>query len=470
MTSIFWFRQDLRLADNAAWSAACARGPVVPVYILDETNSPRLGAASRWWLHHSLAALAQSLGGLVLRRGDAHAELDALLKEVRADAVFWSRVYEPGAIARDASIKAALKARGVDVQSFNTALMHEPATLKTGAGEPYKVFTPFWRAVQRTPLAAPSPAPKHELAAPPKSDALEDWRLLPRQPNWAAAWPTFWSPGERGAQHRLDDFVEGALRGYSAKRDRPDLAHTSRLSPHLHFGEISPRQISAVAHRALAVGDASQADVDTLLKELGWRDFSAHLLFHFPALPERNWRPSFDAYPWRNNSAECEAWKRGRTGYPYIDAGMRELWATGWMHNRVRMGVASFLVKHLRIDWREGAAWFWDTLVDADLANNSASWQWVAGSGADAAPYFRVFNPIEQGRKFDPDGAYVRQWIPELARLPPRYIHSPFEAPADVLEAAGVRLGETYPAPIVDHASARTAALAGYEATKRASD
>jgi deoxyribodipyrimidine photo-lyase len=291
---------------------------------------------------------------------------------------------------------------------------------------------------------------------------LDDWGLLPRNPDWANTWRNWWRPGETGALARFDEFVAADLAGYAHLRDRPDLAASSCLSPHLHLGEISPRQIWA----RLSVEQhepARRAGIDKFLSEVGWREFAYHLLYHFPKLPDANWRNAFDAYPWVDRKADLEAWRRGRTGYPFVDAGMRELWHTGWMHNRVRMVAASFLVKHLRIDWRLGEAWFWDTLVDADLANNAAGWQWVAGSGADAAPYFRIFNPITQGRKFDPEGDYVRRWCPELAQLPPEYIHAPFSAPVDVLRRCGIRLGTTYPYPIVVHDEARRAALAGYE-------
>jgi len=466
-TSLVWFRQDLRLADNPALAAACARGAVVAIYILDEASEGvrPLGGASRWWLHHSLAALDRALGGkLVLRRGDPARVLDELIAETGADAVFWNRLYDAASVARDASIKAALRGKGVEVRSFNASLLFEPWEIKTGADAPYKVFTPFWRAAYQRGAAPPASAPKGLKVGAARTEGLNDWALTPSTPDWAADWRRYWTPGEAGARARLDAFLSGAIKGYAEARDYPARDATSRLSPHLHWGEISPRRIWAALHHA----NAPARDAEAFQRELGWREFSYHLLHQFPDLPTRNWKSAFDAYPWRTSAADVRAWRRGRTGYPYIDAGLRELWATGYMHNRVRMAVASFLIKHLRIDWRVGEAWFWDTLVDADAANNAASWQWVAGSGADAAPYFRIFNPVEQGRKFDADGAYVRRWIPELKLLPVRFVHVPFEAPSAVLAQAGVRLGETYPRPIVDHAEARAAALAGYERVKSA--
>ena len=471
MTTIIWFRQDLRTADNPALSQAVAGGPVVPVFILDETQGGGrpLGGASRWWLHHSLSALSDALGGLVLLRGDPAKVLPDLARRTGATSVVWNRCYEPSAVARDTRLKAELAAGGLAVASFNASLLNEPWTVTTQDGGPFKVFTPFWRACRRLPVEPPTPAARVKLAKLPKGlgERLADWRLLPTKPNWAKGFESAWTPGEAGARHRLDGFLADGLRGYAELRDRPDRQNVSRLSPHLHFGEISPRQIFAALSMHMADGGLSR-DGEKFLAELGWREFSYHLLFHFPTLAERNWKPAFDAYPWSSDQKHLSAWQRGRTGYPIVDPGMRELWATGYMHNRVRMIVASFLVKHLRIDWRQGETWFWDTLVDADLANNAASWQWVTGSGADAAPYFRIFNPITQGRKFDPDGIYVRRWCPELAGLPNDVIHAPFEAGPALLASAGITLGKTYPLPIVDHARAREAALAGYDAVKQA--
>lgn len=469
---IVWFRQDLRLTDNPALRAVGDR-PVVALYILDEASSGRWmpGGASRWWLHHALEALAAALGRLgiplLLRRGESAAVLDAVLAETGAEAVHWNRCYEPAAIARDTRIKAALEARGRAARSFNAALLFEPWTVATQAGQPFKVYSPFARACLSMPEPPrPDAAPSHLRAAPrlPTSDRLADWDLRPNAPDWAVGLRESWRPGEAGARQRLDRFLAGPIAGYAGARDRPDLEATSRLSPHLHWGEISPREVWHAARTRLG----PTKDAERFIAELLWREFSHHLLYHWPDLPERNWRRDFDAFPWRDDPKALAAWQRGRTGYPIVDAGLRELWRTGWMHNRVRMIVGSFLVKHLLLPWQAGEAWFWDTLVDADLANNAASWQWIAGCGADAAPYFRVFNPILQGEKFDPDGAYVKRWIPALARLPAAVVHRPWAADRATLAAAGVELGRDYPRPIVDHGEARVRALAAFSSLRRA--
>lgn len=467
MTTLLWFRQDLRLRDNPALAAAVARGRVVPVFILDDTDTRwRPGSAGLWWLHHSLTALRQELGALSLYRGDPKTILPKLVSDAKASAVLWNRCYEPHAIKRDTTIKERLKKDGVVVESFNAALLNEPWDIQTGGGGPYKVFTPYWRAAQARGFAAPMAKPKtidaHRLAS---SEKLEDWNLLPTKPNWAKGFSEQWTPGEQGALDRFEQFIAESLASYGELRDRPDKPATSRLSPHLHFGEISPRQI--YARLATHQDDKSKSvGIAKFMSEIGWREFAHHLLYHFPTLPDENWRAAFDAYPWRTSARDLKAWQRGMTGYPLVDAGMRELWATGFMHNRVRMIAASFLIKHLRLDWRLGEQWFWDTLVDADLANNAAGWQWVAGSGADASPYFRIFNPMAQGEKFDPNGDYVRRWCPELAKLPHKFIHAPFKADDETLKNAGVVLGKTYPKPIVDHDGARKAALDGYKAVK----
>jgi deoxyribodipyrimidine photo-lyase len=467
MTTIVWFRQDLRVGDNPALAAAAKRGPVVPLFVLDEDGRRPLGAASRWWLHHSLAALGDSLNGLVLRRGDAAKILPEVAKAAGADTVTWNRCHEPDAIARDEAVVDALRQAGVAVQGFNGNLLHEPSEVKTQTGGPFKVYTPFWRACRARHVPPPQRAAKlHVQIKGIDSDTLHSWALLPKKPNWATGWDTYWTPGEDGAQARLDAFLRADLKDYATARDRMAGRNTSLLSPHLHFGEVSSRQVFA---RVVFAGDKpgqSQAAAK-FEAELGWREFCAHLVYHFPTIPTENWREEFDTFEWRRSAADLRAWQRGETGYPMVDAGMRELWQTGWMHNRVRMIVASFLVKHLRIHWREGEAWFWDTLVDADLANNAGNWQWVAGSGADASPYFRIFNPMVQGAKFDPEGEYVRRWCPELKKLPDKFIHAPFEADADVLAQAGVKLGRDYPKPIVDHAEARNAALAAYRKITR---
>ncbi len=462
---IMWFRQDLRLSDNPALTAAAKAGPVIPVFILDDEacGQWKPGGASRWWLHHSLTALASSLAErgmpLVLRRGRAAEILDDLIAETGARAVYWNRLYEPFAVARDAAIKSSLEQRNIEAKSFNSALLAEPWTVKTGSDGPFKVFTPFWRAaLQIAESSTPTPAPPRLVPpnAIPSGDKLDAWRLTPANPDWAAGFRAVWTPGEVGAHERLRAFVDGTLRRYADGRDRPDQENTSRLSPHLHFGEISPHQIRQAVESANERAPHAERNAEKFLAELGWREFAHHLLFHFPTLPERNFRPAFDRFPWRRDDKAFAAWTRGRTGYPIVDAGMRELWATGYMHNRVRMVAASFLVKHLMIPWQQGAAWFWDTLVDADLANNSASWQWVAGCGADAAPYFRIFNPVLQGEKFDPDGAYVRRWVPELKDCDPRAIHRPWQAS----NFASL----SYQKPIVDHGRARTRALDAFHA------
>ncbi len=474
---IVWFRQDLRLDDNPALMAAAQTGaPVLPLYILDDDTpgSWAMGGASRWWLHHSLTALEASLKKLglplILRHGPAAEMLDKVIAESGADIVLWNRCYEPFAIKRDAAIKSALKAAGNTVETFNASLLCEPWTVKTRAGEPFKVFTPFWRACQDAglPIETQTPPKKIAAAKPVASDVLASWKLLPTKPNWAKSFAPEWTPGEAGAKERLADFIDEALGDYADGRDRPDLTATSRLSPHLHFGEIGPRQGVGAIRAAADRKPGLDAQAAKSLAEIGWREFSYHLLHQFPGLPSDNFRAEFDAMPWLKNAAGLKAWQRGQTGIPIVDAGMRQLWQTGWMHNRVRMVVASFLVKHLMIDWRHGAAWFWDTLVDADLANNSASWQWVAGCGADAAPYFRVLNPILQGEKFDPNGAYVRQFVPELAKLPDKWMNKPWEAPDDVLRAAGITLGRTYPEPVIDLQRGRERALAAFAAIRKA--
>lgn len=477
--SLVWFRLDLRIADNPALQAAAERGgPVVPLFVLDDAEAGAwgFGGAQRWWLHHSLAALAADLGRrglrLVLRRGRATEILPELARAAGAGAVYWNRCYEPWRIARDRALKQALAGDGLEVESFNAALLHEPWTVETKQGGPYAVYTPFWRALQQRPVADPLPAPGPMTGLEGiEGDALDDWNLLPRRPDWAGGLREAWTPGEAAAQARLGAFLQHALADYAAERDRPDLDSTSRLSPHLHFGEIGPRQVWAAVQAFLERrgGPAGQADgsVRKFLAELGWREFSHHLLYHHPALPEAPWRRQFRSFPWSDDEAAFRAWCRGRTGYPIVDAGMRQLRHEGWLHNRVRMIVASFLVKDLLVPWQRGEAWFRDTLVDADLANNAASWQWVAGCGADAAPYFRIFNPVLQGEKFDPHGDYLRRWLPELCALPERWLHKPWEAPEPVLRAAGLRLGRDYPEPMVDHRRARERALAAFEAVKQ---
>ncbi len=477
--TLVWLRQDLRLRDHAAFAAAVARGgAILPVFILDEAGEGDwpMGAASRWWLHHSLTRLDEALrqrgGRLILRRGESGAVLRELIAQTGATAVYWSRRYEPAVIARDAEIKRQLSEAGVEVRSFNAALLHEPHTVKNKQGKPFQVFTPYWRhclELAKPAVGAGAPEKWSEPETWPESLAVEELALLPRL-DWADGFAERWTPGEVGASQALQHFLREAVHDYDGERDFPSVGGTSRLSPHLHWGEISPAQILAgVADlgRERGLFPASKG-AQVFLSEVGWREFAYHLLFHFPATPTEPLREEFSRFPWRDDADGhlLRSWQRGLTGYPIVDAGMRELWATGWMHNRVRMVVASFLVKHLRLPWQRGAAWFWDTLVDADLAANTLGWQWSAGCGADAAPYFRVFAPVLQGVKFDGEGDYVRRWVPELRGLPNAHLHAPWEAPAEVLERAGVVLGETYPRPLVDHKAARDAALAAYQSLK----
>ena len=479
--TIVWFRQDLRLQDNPALLAAVQRGAVLPVFIHDEVGEGKwpMGGASRWWLHHSLAALDEALrergSRLVFARGESGAVLRELIKQSVADAVYWNRRYEPAVIARDAAIKTELAGTGVEVRSFAASVLFEPHTVQNKSGGPFQVFTPFWKHCLTLEVAEPVklPAGKIELGSSAVIDRrysleLGALELLPTIP-WDAGFRAAWEPGEAGAAKRLKKFVGGAMARYADECNLPDRDGTSALSPHLHFGDISPRQIwSAV--RALSRESGVfpvNRGAQVFLSEVGWREFAYHLLFHFPHTPEAPLREDFARFPWRSNAAQLKAWQRGRTGYPIVDAGMRQLWATGWMHNRVRMIVASFLVKHLRLSWQDGAAWFWDTLVDADLAANTLGWQWTAGCGADAAPYFRIFNPILQGVKFDPNGDYVRRWVPELARVPAEFIHAPWEAPPLELSAAGVVRGRDYPPPLVNHGEARDAALAALASIRK---
>jgi len=475
--TLVWLRRDLRLADQPALQAAATRGePVIPVFIhAPHEEAPWIpGAASNWWLHHSLARLAEALAArgsrLILRRGDSLETLQTLVRETGADTVFWNRLYEPAMIHRDQAIKAALREDGLTVESFNAALLQEPWTIATGSGGPYKVFSPFWKACRRAGVdTSPMMQPEHLRAPPPPADtttaarrnrqngwpaseALDALELLPQRP-WTQGLAATWTPGEAGALERLQAFVDGPVQNYATARDRPAATGTSRLSAHLHFGEVSPRQIV----QALRVADLNleAGGAEVFLRELGWREFGHHLLYHFPDSTEAPLNPRFAHFAWREAPQDLQAWQRGQTGIPIVDAGMRELWHTGWMHNRVRMITASLLTKNLRLHWLHGARWFWDTLVDADLAANTLGWQWVAGSGADAAPYFRIFNPILQGQRFDPEGHYVRRHVPELARVPARAIHQ--------ARASGE---DAYPRPIVDLKTSRQHALEAFARTR----
>ena len=486
-TIIAWFREDLRLIDNPMLTQAVNDADfVVPVFIFEDildypaASDRAIGGATRWWLHRSLMSLNGSLeqygGSLILRRGSTLDILKSLIAETKATGVYWNRRYHSDGIAVDKQVKTDIKTAGLEAQSFNGRLLHEPWEVETKSGGPFKVYTPFRRSVEskapvREPQSAPTQIPMPPL--PPDSDRLEDWSLLPQKPDWSGGMQATWTPGEQGAAERLSTFLQKRVFSYKSDRDLPAVDATSRLSPHLRFGEISPHQIwHAVKIRAEACAASAdqQAGIDTYLAEIIWREFSYHLLFQHQALHTDNFQAKFNTFPWDDaDQATLVAWQRGKTGYPIVDAAMRQLWHEGWMHNRLRMIVGSFLVKHLLLHWSHGERWFWDTLVDADHASNAASWQWVAGTGADAAPYFRIFNPMTQGEKFDPNGDFVRTWVPELAALPKKYIHQPWEAPEQILKAADVRLGETFPHPIVDHKRARQRALDAFEETKKAS-
>lgn len=455
---IVWFRRDLRLGDNPALSAAAAAGLVLPLFVLEDDDGPwRPGAASRWWLHHSLTALGGDLAArdvpLLLRRGDPTDVIPRLAAETGASAVFFNGVCEPFAAEAEERLATTF-----EVRRFRSDLLAEP----TEMGD-VPTFQAFWRRLMDLPPPPRPLPPPAELAAPdaiPPGERLEDLGLLPDDRAWAASLGTHWTPGEASARSRFEDFLDTGLDQYHVMRDRPDQPGTSRLSPHIHFGEISP---GTVWH-GVASRDASGAE--TFLREMGWREFGYHLLHHHPSLPDSPLKAEFARFQWTEDDTAFSAWAEGRTGYPIVDAGMRALAATGWMHNRVRMIVGSFLIKDLLLPWQAGERHFWDRLVDADLAANALGWQWVAGCGADAAPYFRIFNPVLQGEKFDPRGRYVRQWVAELAGLPDLYIHRPWDAPPEVLAQAGVRLGESYPRPIIDHGAARRRALTAYERAK----
>ncbi|WP_298609416.1 deoxyribodipyrimidine photo-lyase [uncultured Thiothrix sp.] len=463
--ALVWFRQDLRLADNPAWwEACCSCAQVIPVFIDDPTPTSvsQLGAASRVWLHHSLASLDKALQAqgsrLILRQGSALAVLQTLIQETGATHLFWNRCYDPASLARDKQIKATLK-NELLVQSFNAALLREPWQVLKHDGQPYKVYTPFWKALLKTGITQELLPEPHTIPKPsqwPNSIALKDLQLLPKM-RWDQEMMQTWQVGELAALKRLTDFLEGAVAAYKTARDQPAILGTSRLSPHLHFGEISPRQIAFLTQQYLAEHPESSIGVQHFLQEIAWREFAWYLLYHFPQTVTEPLDQRFKNFQWEEGyEVQLQRWQQGQTGIPLVDAGMRELWQTGWMHNRVRMIVASFLTKNLLIPWQAGEAWFRDTLVDADLANNILGWQWVAGCGADAAPYFRIFNPILQGEKFDPQGDYVRTWVPELAGRAAKEIHHP--------RVLGD--GWKYPLPITDLALSRQLALERYAQIK----
>lgn len=475
-TTLLWLRQDLRLSDNPALCYAADRGAVVPVFIWDDSQPWAPGGASRWWLHHSLLSLQQDLrargSDLLIAQGQAAQLLPELQKTLQADAVVWNRRYAAHQIAEDSALKQRLRHQGIEVNSFNASLLNEPWDIKTQQGDFYKVFTPFWKScLQRginqntlpIPALANSLSPSLKQTITDQSKPVHTLNLLPTKPDWSAGLSEKWSVSEQAAHQRLRAFCDTAVNRYAEARDFPAQAATSELSAYLQWGQISPRQI--YQHSA-AVTDPNSYALQRFHAELGWREFSYHLLFHFPALPEQAFKANFSAFAWQTDPAQLSAWQRGLTGYPLVDAGMRQLWHTGTMHNRVRMVVASFLTKHLRIAWQAGEAWFWDTLVDADLASNAASWQWVAGCGADAAPYFRIFNPITQSEKFDGEGVYLRTWLPELQALPAKLIHTPWQLTPLQMQQYGVVIGRNYPKPIVDHTDARDAALSAYAAIK----
>lgn len=431
-TNLVWFRDDLRASDNPALSAACARGgPVIACFVREQfTKIREHGAASRWWLHHSLRALDTTLqergGRLILRSGDPRKIIPEMVTETDAKAVHWNRRYDPKQVEMDKSIKAGLQAQGIEAISHKANLLFEPWELQTGSGQSYKVFTPFWRAARQAGLPdRPLPLPRRiqSLQNLPPSDCLDDWQLLPSSPNWARGFAPIWQPGETGAHQQLQTFLQSGIARYADGRDIPGKSYTSRLSPHLAFGEISPRQIVSAVRKTFP--EAPDRNAEKFLSEVGWREFAKSISYHAEDLANINWRPEYDDFPWVRDDAALARWQQGHTGIALVDAGMRELWETGYMHNRVRMVVASFLIKNLLIDWRKGEQWFWDTLLDADVANNPFGWQWVAGSGADAAPFFRIFNPVTQGGKFDPHGDYIRKWVPERANLSAGDVHKP---------------------------------------------
>lgn len=471
--TLVWLRQDLRLFDNPALYYGCALDqPVLIVYILDETLYP-LGGAQRWWLHNSLESLQKDLlkqeVKLILKKGDSEKILLDLIKTEAVSHVFWNDCYEPLAIKRDCYLKQLFKKMGLIIESFNASLLNNPEQIKNQQNAFFKVFTYYWKACclqQKVKSLLPMPKFNHLTQCSTKtveSDNLSAWNLLPQNPDWSIGFKKYWKPGEVAAKKQLKNFIELNLLGYAYDRDFPAEPKTSLLSPYLHFGEISPWQIYHALKQVEMENAAKRKSIERYLTELGWREFSYYLLYHYPELPHKNFKTQFNRFKWVKNKQLLQAWQKGKTGYPIVDAGMRQLWYTGYMHNRVRMIVASFLTKDLLIDWRVGATWFLDTLVDADLANNSASWQWVAGSGMDAAPYFRIFNPTLQGKKFDPNGDYVRRWIPELQKLSAKYIHKPSETPEVILKEANIKLGRDYPLPIIEHSEARQHALQLYK-------
>lgn len=470
MTALVWLRNDLRLSDNTALHEALKHhDDIILLYILDEHYGRPIGEASRWWLHHSLVALNNSLrkynAKLTLKRGNSIEIIRELVQHHAIDAIFRNACFEPEVFEKDSQILRQLQQQGITCRRLNSSLLINPSAIKNKSGGTFKVFTPFYKhVVQKLEPKPLLPTPeKIPQRSKPESESLDHWQLLPTKPDWSNGFND-WLPGENSAQQRLNKFIETNLYQYTRDRDRPDLSITSCLSPYLHFGEISPWQVYHAIKQCSALNSALDNEAEAYLRQLFWREFSAYLLFNFPSFPEENFQTKFDNFQWQSNTSALKAWQQGKTGYPIVDAGMRELWHTGFMHNRVRMIAASFLTKHLLIDWREGEAWFWNTLLDADLANNVFGWQWVAGCGADAAPYFRIFNPTLQSKKFDPNGDYLRHWLPELSKLPTRYLHEPHTAPVNLLKQVGITLGENYPVPLVNHQHARELALLTFRA------
>ncbi len=472
MTTVVWFRNDLRLADNPALHAAAAKGDVVPLFIWDPGLGPHhYGAAARWWLHYSLETLDARLrdqgATLIIRQGETREVLQSVIQETKAKHIHWNRRYDPSGIELDTALKTELQKQGLDVQSFNGNLVMEPWELKTKTGGPYKVFSPFWKNLISHPLmVAPLEEPDCSVPSGLSSDRLEELNLRPVL-DWADGFSEDWEPGCVAAAATLSAYAAGPVAHYHDQRNLPAVEGTSRLSPRLRFGELSPRQVwhAVNQHHPNALDDEG---AEAFLREIGWREFAYHLIYHFPATVNAPLRPNFERFPWRDAPDELKRWQQGMTGFPIVDAGMRQLWHTGWMHNRVRMIVASFLVKNLLISWQEGAEWFFDTLLDGDIASNTLGWQWAGGCGADAAPYFRIFNPMSQGEKFDPDGTYVRRWVPELSSVPNKVLHRPFEAKGMELQLSGVTLGQTYPQPIGEHKKARERALKAFDVVKGA--
>ncbi len=473
--SIYWIRQDLRINDNPALRASVENGLIIPIYILDDINSGehKLGNASRVWLHYSLQKLSKELEDkLLISKGDPEEILFKICKSESINKIFWNRVYEPWCIARDKKIRENMKKEGIETITFNGSLLWEPWQVKKNDGTPYRVFTPYYR---RGCLNATSPRRplgklkkiNYHIVKNFKGLNINNLDLLPAK-KWKEKLSTSWNIGEKAAEIRLEEFIANEIKGYKEGRNFPIKKNVSRLSPHLHWGEISPNTIWYKIWDLNQLGIKHQQDTDTFLSEMGWREFSYYLLFYFPELPRENLQKKFDNFSWDKNYLFLQAWQKGQTGYPIIDAGMRELWSTGYMHNRLRMIVGSFLVKNLLLHWHEGEKWFWDCLMDADLASNSAGWQWIAGCGADAAPYFRIFNPITQGLKFDSNGEYVRKFVPEISLLPNKYLFNPWEAPTDVLKKAKVNLGQNYPKPIVDLKESREKALSAFAELKLA--